>query len=161
MKTLRRSSIPLRPTNSVFALRVSFPLFILGTALALVQPSAGGTWTSTANLRIARFHHTATLLPDGTVLVAGGEGDNHAYLAVAELYDPASETWTRTANLALGRWNHTATLLTDGKVLVAGGASFNGALADAALYDPAGEPHLDNYREHDRCTLFSYRDLAA
>ena len=63
--------------------------------------------------------HTATLLPNGKVLVAGGR--NGGYLASAELYDPATGTWTND-RLAQHRahW-HTATLLPNGKVLVAGG----------------------------------------
>src|SRR6266550_2428090 len=52
-----------------------------------------GTWTYTGSLNIARGFHTATLLHNGIVLVAGGFGAN-SYLASAELYDPASGTWT-------------------------------------------------------------------
>ena len=65
--------------------------------------------------------HTATLLPNGKVLVAGGY-DSDGYLASAELYDPASGTWTATGSLATARYRHTATLLPNGKVLVAGGS---------------------------------------
>ena len=88
----------------------------------LVQPCAGqsGTWTATGSLATARFRHTATLLPNGKVLVAGGY-DIGSYLASAELYDPASGTWTATGSLATARYAHTATLLPNGKVLVAGG----------------------------------------
>jgi hypothetical protein len=70
--------------------------------------------------------HTATLLPDGTVLVAGGNtggigGDG--VLASTELFDPATETWTRTGDMATPRYGHTATLLASGAVLVCGGQS--------------------------------------
>ena len=58
--------------------------------------------------------HTATLLPNGKVLVAGGNGTS------AELYDPALGTWTPTGNLNTVRFGHTATLLPNGKVLLAG-----------------------------------------
>ena len=64
---------------------------------------------------------TATLLPNGKVLVAGGCSDDGT-LASAELYDPASGTWTATGSLATARNLHTATLLPNGKVLVAGGS---------------------------------------
>ena len=64
--------------------------------------------------------HTATLLPNGKVLVAGGYLEA-ASLASAELYDPATGTWSATGSLATGARNHTATLLPNGKVLVAGG----------------------------------------
>src|SRR5437762_211556 len=57
---------------------------------------AGGTWTFTGSLNTARGSHTATLLPNGKVLVAGGINSS-GVLASAELYDPASGTWTITA----------------------------------------------------------------
>jgi hypothetical protein len=87
-------------------------------------------------MNTARYEHTATLLPNGKVLVAGGNGVMIA-LASAELYDPASGTWTTTGPLNAARYYHTATLLPNGKVLVAGGSSDTGALASAELYDPA------------------------
>ena len=74
--------------------------------------------------------HTATLLPNGKVLVAGGY-DSSGTLASAELYDPASGTWTATGSLATARVCHTATLLPNGKVLVAGGLTTSTALSRA------------------------------
>ena len=64
--------------------------------------------------------HTATLLPNGKVLVAGGLV-TATCLTSAELYDPASGTWSATGSLNTARYCHTATLLPNGKVLVAGG----------------------------------------
>jgi N-acetylneuraminic acid mutarotase len=106
---------------------------------ALYDP-AGGTWTTTGQLATARDAHTATLLPNGKVLVAGGN-NNQLFgglgpLASAELYDPASGTWTATGSLATARPYSTAVLLPNGKVLVAGGYKTS-ALASAELYDPA------------------------
>ena len=103
--------------------------------------SASGTWTETGSLANGRAYHTATLLGNGKVLVAGGfgsVGSTNSDLASAELYDPASETWSPTGSLATARINHTATLLQSGKVLVAGGSG-GGAFgsARAELYDPA------------------------
>ena len=83
------------------------------------------------------IYHTATLLPNGKVLVAGGVRHLGGPIASAELYDPASGTWTATGNLATARDYHTATLLTNGKVLVAGGRTRRMPLASAELYDPA------------------------
>src|SRR4029077_7898595 len=92
-----------------------------------------GTWTTTGSLNVGRDHHTASLLPNGMVLVAAGFGD----LASAELYDPASGTCTVTGSLNIGRNYHTASLLLNGKVLVAGGLTNNDAnfLASAELYE--------------------------
>ena len=93
-------------------------------------------WSATGSLGTARDDHTATLLPNGKVLVAGGENGSGA-LASAELYDPATGTWSATGSLATARDYHTATLLPNGKVLVAGGFNGSGDLASAELYDPA------------------------
>jgi hypothetical protein len=62
-----------------------------------------------------RASHTATLRPNGTVLVAGGS-------SYAEVYDPGTGTWSPAASMIRTRYNHTATLLSTGDVLVAGGA---------------------------------------
>src|SRR6266513_2669048 len=95
-----------------------------------------GTWTYTGSLNTVRRSHTATLLPNGMVLVAGGFAPNSVF-ASAELYDPASGTWTPTGSLHTGRRWHTASLLPNGMVLVAGGVAFSGPFASAELYDPA------------------------
>ena len=93
-----------------------------------------GSWSSAGAMATARYVHTATLLPSGKVLVAGGL--NSGYLTSAELYDPATGTWSSTGAMATARYYHTATLLPNGKVLVAGG--YNGStLTGAELYDLA------------------------
>lgn len=97
-----------------------------------------GTWSATASLGTARAGHTATLLPDGTVLVAGGDkAYNPLGLDQAELYNPAHGTWAATASLGTARTNHTATLLPDGTVLVTGGrGQVPQAPASAEIFSP-------------------------
>ena len=72
-----------------------------------------------SSLNTGRSSHTATILPDGKVLVAGGY--NRAYLNSAELYDPLLNTWPTLTSMNTAREYHTATMLPNGKVLVAGG----------------------------------------
>ena len=95
-------------------------------------------WEVSGNLNIARRDHTATLLPNGKVLVVGGIGaTGQGILSSAELFDPATGQWSATSNLATARTQHTATLLPNGKVLIAAGSGgTNSYLAGTELYDP-------------------------
>ena len=106
------------------------------TSAELYDPTTG-RWSDAASMAVPRSDHTATLLPSGKVLIAGGGGAGPATQAdSAELFDPALGTWSRTGDLVSGRELHTATLLPNGQVLVAGG-SFSGYLASTELFDPA------------------------
>src|SRR5258706_12017799 len=75
-------------------------------------------WEQAAPLRSYHGAHTATLLADGRVLVAGDTGVPEM---TAEIYDAAMDTWTPTGPMTRDRAGHTATRLADGRVLVAGG----------------------------------------
>ena len=101
------------------------------------SPSDANTWSSTGSLPTARGQHTATLLPNGKVLITGGIGSiGNNHLSSAVLYDPTAGTWSSTGSMSTARAYHTATLLPNGKVLVAGGDSGSSYLSSAELYDP-------------------------
>ena len=110
---------------------------ISGTATLSVQ-------ASTTALNTSRYEHSATLLNDGTVLIAGGvscpSGGSCSYLSSAEIYNPTSGIVTSTGSLSTAR-SATAVLLGTGKVLIAGGYACDsngncGSLQLAELYDP-------------------------
>jgi hypothetical protein len=113
--------------------------FVADTVWAQTQ------WSPTRSLNRGRAFHTATLLPNGKVLVAGGLDDKNAVLSTAELYDPSTGDWTPATPLNHGRANHTATLLPFGQVLVAGGQSHyeNSEMASAEIYDPVSDTWID------------------
>jgi hypothetical protein len=91
----------------------------------------------TGSMVEARWFNTATLMPRGEVLVAGGQGVSGGYLRNSELYDPDVQTWSSTVgSMTTARADHTATLLPGLKVLVAGGENNGGYLSNAEIYDP-------------------------
>jgi hypothetical protein len=116
-----------------------------------------GTFSNTANApNVPRTGgHTATLLADGTVLIAGGVGSQGNVLQSAEIYNPANQTFTNVGSLNHARFQHTATLLANGKVLIAGGSDNT-----AELYDPGAQTftltgNLSTARLNPTATLLS------
>ena len=112
-----------------------------GMSEAQLFDPASGTYTSTGPMAQARQCHTATLLGDGRVLVAGGwlyDPKTPKTIDAAEIYDPGSGTFTATGRMTIPRCRAAAVALDDGRVLIVGGQTSGPALPNnAELYDPA------------------------
>ena len=123
---------------------LAFLLLVIAGQTPKAAAQSPGTFTATGNMTAIRYLHTATLLTDGRVLIAGGNGQLSDFFKTqpsAELYDPRTGVFTATGNMITPRTRHTATLLPDGRVLIVGGVRTNSSegaqtLSSAELYDP-------------------------
>lgn len=112
-------------------------------ATAELFDAGSGTFSPTGALAAGHAGHTATLLLDGRVLIAGGLDATGSYIASAELYDPATGQFTPTGAMTTARGLATASLLQDGRVLIVGGDAIPGSTQTSPttpsgdLYDPA------------------------
>src|SRR5436309_1247369 len=108
--------------------------FVIFSALA----AQAAAWKNqgAGTLVNARMLHTATLLPGGKVLAAGGQISG-AITAGTELHDPVAGTWSGAASMTAVRYQHSAVLLQNGKVLAIAGSDGSVALASAELFNPS------------------------
>ncbi len=121
-----------------------FPFYSDASAGAEIFDQATNAFAGTGAMGTARFGHTATLLPNGKVLITGGfasaqVNQQATSLASSEVYDPLTGTFSPAGNMIVARGGHTATLLQDGTLLVTGGFATVGpsttVLSSAELYD--------------------------
>src|SRR5580693_745463 len=114
-------NVPSGYTTSTTLLPNGQALAVGDTAAALFNPVTS-SWSNTGSLSTSFFpYHTATLLPNGKVLVTGGYGMN-----TTELYDPASSTWSVTGAMNTNHYVGTVVMLANGKALAFGGSDTNG-----------------------------------
>jgi hypothetical protein len=91
------------------------------TLPGISTPHGVGTVHSTTPMLDPRSDHSATLLPDGTVLIAGGMRRNQDFYRSAEIFDPVKNQFHRVGDMSMARVGHAAILLSSGKVLIFGG----------------------------------------
>lgn len=124
------------------ALTVFAALVLLAVTTRTFPPKTGSI-VSTGTPLAARFAHTATLLPNSKVLVAGGMERNGVWLDTAELYDPAANRFTPAGKMLSRRAGAMAVLLPNGRVLIAGGTDGTGkSLSTTEIYNPATNAFL-------------------
>ncbi len=120
---------------------LSGPFSYLRSAEIFDPLTGGGTFTEvTIGMTVSRMNHTATLLTNGKVLVAGGHSGLGTVLPTADVYDPVTDSfWPVPGGMTTRRTLHTAAPLPDGRVLITGGDNGSGAIATAEVYDPVAD----------------------
>jgi hypothetical protein len=110
---------------------------LIGVALAFLATAAvAATITSVGPMVVARDEHTATLLPDGTVLIAGGVDFMGPDIPLKEeIYDPHTRQFHAISGMISPRLGHAAVSLPDGRVLLVGGV--RAANANSEIFNPA------------------------
>jgi hypothetical protein len=121
----------------VVCLTITFATGLLAFRVSSPKATRVGTVAPAASMLEPRSGHSATLLPDGKVLIVGGMRRNQDFYKSAELFDPATGKFKQTGEMNERRVGHIAVLLRSGKVLVAGGWVGIGGTDSAELYDPA------------------------
>ena len=156
MKNLIISTASCRSRLGYFAVLLVFTVLDLQSANA-------SYFTNTGAMNTSRYVHTATLLPNGTVLVAGGFNSDIGLVPGSEALDPSSGMWTTNGDLITERDNPTATLLTNGSVLLAGGDNYSGSVTNAefCIIRPTTHgPRQAQWPIHAVCTQRHYSEMA-
>jgi Kelch motif/Galactose oxidase, central domain len=112
----------------------------------------------------SRSDQSATLLPDGTVLIAGGMRRNQDFYRSAEIFDPATNQFSRTGDMSIARVGHEAMLLSSGKVLILGGWVGHTVTDVVEEYDPASRKFvvagkMTTKRAHPSATVLGNGDV--
>ena len=148
----------LTPGPTATAAATSAPT-LTPTPTATPAPTPTPQVGLTGPLGVGRQIHTATVLADGSVLIAGGYDNNDSALASAVLYHPATNTFSPTGPLAVARGLHAATRLADGRVLIAGGGpqampalTLSSPQRNSTTRRPARSARPDRWRRRGRTT---------
>ena len=91
------------PSQKSVGTAITIMLCLVMAVVTMSHVEASDTWAPTGSMSVSRFYHTATLLPDGRVLVSGGATDDTVPLSSAEIYDPALDTWSPTGSMSVSR----------------------------------------------------------
>jgi len=120
LATAANLAVAVMPSGTV--VRTDLRIGLVSPAAPMLEPRSG---------------HSATLLRDGKVLIAGGMRRNQDFYRSTELYDPATGKFQPAGEMSVARVGHAAVLLRSGKVLIAGGWVGHGCTDSAELYDPS------------------------
>jgi hypothetical protein len=137
------TSTLLQPSGKVLVAGGSIGGYRYAYNTALLYDPSANTWTKTGNMTVARAYHTATLLGDGTVLIAAGGVPSSCGRSAclrpsnsAEIYDPTKGAFKATTSLSTVRWFHTTSLMSGGQALTEGGNNYYRQLSSAEFYVP-------------------------
>src|SRR5438128_4745094 len=142
MKQIRTPlSRPARAARCWSNVLLAALVFVVPLAAKLILQTAGAASSqqivATPPMEVARQGHTATVLTNGNVLIAGGTNQS-GILKSTEIYDAATNIFRPGGEMGVARMGHTASLLTDGRVLIAGGRNAAGTVENSAeIFDPA------------------------
>jgi hypothetical protein len=161
-ESILKVAVPAGATSGKISVTVNDQTAYTFSDFMVTNPWVPGTWSEATSMLYNRSYHTATLLPNGKVLIAGGDQEG-----TCEIYDPVTNSWEETASLLVPRHFHEAVLLNNGKVLVAGGRGLNNiSTPECELYDPETQIWTAtgsfNYVRNDpKLTLLANGDVLA